>query len=83
MCADLGIISVCVHNVRTWLLIRNGYRQGDLTYMTYNPEVLLERVRTTEASSGTEDPGLTADHIREHRFSEERILEFYGDPEPG
>ncbi len=82
LCADLGIISVCVHNVRTWLLIliRNDHREGVLTYQTYNPEILLERVRTTDTSSGTEDPGLKADHIREHLFSEERILGLYSDP---
>lgn len=83
MCADLGIISVCVHNVRTWLLIVNGHRDGDLTYNTYNREVLLERIRTTETSSGTEDPGLTAGNLKENGFDEEQILRFYGDPDPG
>ena len=83
LCADLRIISVCIHNVRTWLLIliRNDHREGDLTYQTYNPEVLLERVRTPDTSSGTEDPGLKAEHIREHLFSEERILGLYSDPD--
>lgn len=82
LCADLGVISVCIHNVRTWLLICNDHREGDLTYKTYNLEVFRARIRTPETSSGTENPGLTADHIREHRFGEEQILEFYGDPDP-
>lgn len=83
MCADLGIISVCLHNVRTWLLISNGHHEGDLTYKTYTPEVLLERIRTTEASSGTEDLGLTAGDLEESGFDEEQILRFYGDPGSG
>ena len=83
MCADLGIISVCVHNVRTWLLILNDYQEGNSTYQTYNPKVFLERIRTTEGSSGTEDPGLTVGNLRESGFDEERILRFYGGPQLG
>jgi hypothetical protein len=57
LCVDLDTISVCIHNVRTWLLIRNNYQEENLTYKTYNPEIFRRRTRTTEASS---DPKILA-----------------------
>lgn len=80
LCTDLEIISVCIHNVRTWLLIRNGYTEEQLTYKGYKFEVFRERLQTPDISWGSFEPGLMADHISDHRFSEKQVLETYADP---
>lgn len=82
LCTDLEIISTCIHNLRTWLLAYNGYREEQLTYKGYRAEAFRERVPVIAVPRGTFEPGLTAEHISEHQFDKKEILDTYDDPPP-
>lgn len=79
LCADLELISVCIHNVRTWLLICNDCMEN-LIYRCDNLETFQEQLsKPGTLSRGLFKPGLTRDQIREHLLSKEYILGTYTD----